>query len=152
MTLSPSARLLLLGSAQLEGERGPITGRSAQRRRIALLAILAVARRGVSRDKLIGYLWEEADTDRARRLLSEAVYVLRKSLGEDAVLAAGDELRLNEAVVGCDVVAFTTALESRNFAAAAALYRGPFLDGFFVGDASEFEQWVEGERDRLARD
>jgi DNA-binding SARP family transcriptional activator/tetratricopeptide (TPR) repeat protein len=152
VTLSPSARLLLLGSAQLEGERGPITGRSAQRRRIALLALLAVARRGVSRDKLIGYLWEEADTDRARRLLSEAVYVLRKSLGEDAVLATGDELRLNEAVVGCDVVAFTTALESRDFAAAAALYRGPFLDGFFVGDASEFEQWVEGERDRLARD
>ncbi|CAN5714592.1 hypothetical protein BH23GEM9_BH23GEM9_36940 [soil metagenome] len=152
VTLSPSARLLLLGGAQLEGERGPITGRSAQRRRIALLAVLAVARRGVSRDKLIGYLWEEADTDRARRLLSEAVYVLRRSLGEDALLAAGDELRLNEAVVGCDVVAFMTALESRNFAAAAALYRGPFLDGFFVGDASEFEQWVESERDRLARD
>jgi DNA-binding SARP family transcriptional activator/tetratricopeptide (TPR) repeat protein len=149
--LSPSARLLLFGGAQLEGERGPITGRSAQRRRIALLALLAVPRRGVSRDKLIGYLWEEADTDRARRLLSEAVYVLRKSLGEDAVLAAGDELRLNEAVVGCDVVAFSGALEAREFAAATALYRGPFLDGFFVADASEFEQWVDGERDRLAR-
>jgi TolB-like protein len=34
---------------------------------------------------------------------------------------------------------------------AARLYRGPFLDGFYVSDAPEFERWAEGERDRLAR-
>lgn len=143
---------MLLGGAALEGERGPIGGRSAQRRRIALLSVLAVARRGVSRDKLIGYLWEEADTDRARRLLSESVYVVRKALGEDAILSAGDELRLNEAVVWCDVAEFADAVTGGDLERAAGLYRGPFLDGFFVSEALEFEQWAERERDRLARE
>lgn len=35
--------------------------------------------------------------------------------------------------------------------AAVALYSGPFLDGFFIGDAPEFERWVERERERLGR-
>jgi DNA-binding SARP family transcriptional activator len=148
----PTVRLLLLGGAALEGERGPIGGRGAQRRRIALLSVLAVARRGVSRDKLIGYLWEEADTERARRLLSESVYVIRKALGEDAVLAAGDELRLNEGVVWCDAAGFGDAVAAGELERAASLYRGPLLDGFFVSDALEFEQWAERERDRLSRE
>ncbi|HUF51155.1 MAG TPA: BTAD domain-containing putative transcriptional regulator [Longimicrobiales bacterium] len=152
MSTQPSVRLLLLGGAALEGERGPIGGRGAQRRRIALLSILAVARRGVSRDKLIGYLWEEADTERARRLLSESVYVVRKALGEDAILAAGDELRLNEAVVWCDVAGFSDAVAEGDLERAATLYNGPLLDGFFVSDALEFEQWTERERDRLSRE
>jgi hypothetical protein len=32
-----------------------------------------------------------------------------------------------------------------------ALYSGPFLDGFYVSDAPEFERWTEAERARLAR-
>ncbi|MBR9990491.1 MAG: hypothetical protein KFH98_12090, partial [Gemmatimonadetes bacterium] len=152
MSRHPTVRLLLLGGAALEGERGPIGGRSAQRRRVALLSVLALARRGVSRDKLIGYLWEEADTERARRLLSESVYVLRKALGEDAILAAGDELRLNEAVVWCDVAGFSDAVAEGELERAAAFYNGPLLDGFFVSDALEFEQWAERERDRLSRE
>jgi len=33
---------------------------------------------------------------------------------------------------------------------AVATYAGPLLDGFFLGDAPEFEQWLDRERDRLA--
>ena len=32
---------------------------------------------------------------------------------------------------------------------ALELYRGPFLPGFFVADAPEFERWMEEERARL---
>jgi DNA-binding SARP family transcriptional activator len=32
-----------------------------------------------------------------------------------------------------------------------ALYRGPFLDGFFVRDAGEFERWVEAQRTKYGR-
>jgi DNA-binding SARP family transcriptional activator len=46
--------LRLFGGASIESGEKPITGRSAQRRRIALLALLALARRGLTRDKLIG--------------------------------------------------------------------------------------------------
>ena len=33
----------------------------------------------------------------------------------------------------------------------SAVYHGPFLSGFHLSDADEFEPWAEGERSRLAR-
>src|SRR5687767_11614274 len=139
MSIIPTARLLLFGGATLEGDRGPIAGRSAQRRRLGLLAILAASSRPVSRDKLIGYLWEESDTDKARRLLSESVYVIRKSLGEDALLSSGNDLRLNPEVVSSDLAEFAALLQAGDDERAIALYAGPLLDGFFISDAHEFE-------------
>ena len=69
---------------------GPVTGRAAYRRRIALLAILAVARRRpVGRERLIGLLWPEHPADAARHTLSESLYVLRKELGDGAFVAGG---------------------------------------------------------------
>ena len=35
---------------------------------------------------------------------------------------------------------------------AVAVYGGPLLDGFHVDDAPEFERWLDGERNRLARE
>ena len=59
--------LRLLGGAMIEGPEGPLGGRASQRRRLALLSLLARGRdRPVSRDKLLGLLWPETDSDRAR--------------------------------------------------------------------------------------
>ncbi|MDQ3607250.1 MAG: hypothetical protein M3418_13810 [Gemmatimonadota bacterium] len=144
--------LLLFGGASLRSSEQPLSGPVTQRRRLALLALLAVSGgRAVTRDRLIAQLWPESDTDRARHLLSESLYVIRKALGDDAVLAAGDELRLNPEVVATDVAEFEEALERGEVDHAVSLYRGPFLDGFFLGEAAEFERWAEGERTRLAR-
>ncbi len=143
--------LKLLGGASIRADEGVLGGRSAQRRRIALLAMLAVARsEPLSRDKIIALLWPEKDTEQARRLLSESLYVIRKSLGEDAVIAVGDDLRLNPEVVTSDLEAFQRALDKNNWEEAASIYGGPFLDGFFVSDAHEFERWVDSQRERLA--
>jgi DNA-binding SARP family transcriptional activator/tetratricopeptide (TPR) repeat protein len=130
-----------------------VTGRASHRRRLAVLAVLAAARgRPVARERIVGYLWPEHPTDAARRLLTESVYVLRKELGEDAVLAAGDELSLNGARVASDVGEFDAALAGDDPLRAVEVYGGAFLEGFYVSDAPEFERWAEGERDRLARD
>lgn len=150
-SIVPAIRLRLFGGASLEGAHGPIAGRGAQRRRIALLAIIAAAGRAVSRDKLVGLLWEEADTEKARKLLSESLYVLRKTLGEDALLTAGDTVEINRDVVVSDVADFRAALARGDDAAAVEHYAGPFLDGFFVGEAAEFDNWMEGERAAFAR-
>ncbi|HEU0012815.1 MAG TPA: BTAD domain-containing putative transcriptional regulator [Longimicrobium sp.] len=136
----------------LLGPAGPLTGRAAYRRRIALLAILAVARRRpVGRERLIGLLWPEHPADAARHTLSESLYVLRKEMGDGAFVAAGDDLALSPEVVATDVGAFEEALEEGRLEDAVAAYGGPFLDGFYVSDAQEFGHWVDGERDRLAR-
>jgi DNA-binding SARP family transcriptional activator len=122
-----------------------------QRHRLALLTLLALAPgRCSTRDRLMALLWPESDAERARQLLNQAVYQLRKALGEDAVLSAGDELRLNVDVVEADAASFDEAVARGDPAGAAAMYQGPLLDGFFLNDAPEFERWVDRERERLA--
>ena len=147
-----SYSLNLLGGAVLESPEGPVTGRAAHKRRLALLAVLALARgRTVARERIVGLLWPEHPGDAARHLLSESLYVLRKELGEGALTAVGGEIGLNPGVVRCDAAELQAAIEAGDAERAAALYRGPLLDGFVVSDAPEFERWAEAERDRLAR-
>lgn len=141
----------LLGGATIEDESGPLAGRAAQRRRIALLAIIALTHpRPVTRDKVIALLWPEHDTERGRHLLRDSLYVLRNTLGEDTLLANGDELRLNPGCVRCDVWEFEAALRDGRPEAAVHAYAGALLDGFHVSDAAELERWLDGARARLA--
>lgn len=123
---------------------------ASQRRRLALLALLAGGgERGLSRDKLVACLWPESAADNARHALEQLVYSMRRELPE-AVLQGSDPLRLDSAVVSTDVADFTSRLAAGDLAGAVAAYRGPFLDGFFLSGAPEFERWAERERSRLA--
>lgn len=143
--------LRLLGGAWLEGPDGPLTGRGTQRHSLALLALLATApRRALPRERLLGLLWPETDPAKARQLLNVTVYRLRQLLGKEALLTTGDELALDEHGLECDAVRFESAVAGEDWREAAELYGGPFLDGFFVREAAELEQWAERERDRLA--
>jgi DNA-binding SARP family transcriptional activator/dienelactone hydrolase len=149
---SQACQLRLLGTPSVAAFDGsPIGRRVVQRHRIALLALLSLSPgHGLSRERVLGYLWPESDPERARQLLNQAVYQLRKGLGEDAIESSGDELRLNVERVRSDVVEFEAAVASRRHSQAVAFYRGPFLDGFYLSEAVEFERWLEGERARLA--
>ena len=65
-------RLKLFRGAVVNVDGRPITGRAAQRHRIALLSLLSTTRRlNRSRDQLVFFLWPDADADRGRKLLSE---------------------------------------------------------------------------------
>lgn len=117
-------------------------------RRNALLALLAVGgARGVSRDRLLLYLWPDATDDRARHSLSQTVYSINRQLGE-VISARGTEVRLDPAV-SSDVGELLAAHQAGDAAAVVRLYQGPFLDGFALSDAAEFEDWSSGERRRL---
>lgn len=143
--------LRFLGGATIEGPEGPLTGRAAQRHRLALLALLAATPGGLNRDKVIAYLWPESPDDRARRLLSDSLYRIQKALGERAVQAAGEELRLDPDAVPSDVAAFMMAREHGDWQRAVDAYAGPFLDGFHLANAAPFEDWADGERRRFAQ-
>ena len=146
-------QLALLGSVSLTGPTGPLVRRVMQRRRMALLALLANSvDKSLSRDRVIGLLWPESDDRTARHLLADSVYVLRSALGAGAILTSADELRLSSDDVRVDVAEFRQALAAERWADALALYRGDFLDGFFVRNASEFERWASSERARLHAD
>jgi DNA-binding SARP family transcriptional activator/TolB-like protein/Tfp pilus assembly protein PilF len=145
--------LRLLGGLSLEEDSVILSGRAAQKRRLALLSLLAAAPlRAVSRDKLMGLLWPDKDEDQARHLLSVAAYEIRKELGEEVLQSRGDDLVLDATLLGSDLDDLRLALEQGDLDRATALYAGPFLDGFFLGGSAAFDQWVEQERNAIAQD
>ena len=114
--------------------------------------MLAVARsRGISRDKAVAYLWPEQDGEHGRPLLSDSIYRVNQALAGEAILSTADDLRLSAEVLPSNVADFDDAIEHGEWQRAVELYAGPFLDGFFVSDAEEFERWADTERARLAR-
>jgi DNA-binding SARP family transcriptional activator/TolB-like protein len=144
--------LRLLGGPSLCGNGSTLTGPATQRHRLALLALLACSRsRPQSRDKLVAWLWPERDVEHARNLLNQGVHALRRAIGEAGIISVQDELQLDPAAVACDVVAFEDAIAAGELERAIGLYTGPFLDGFHLPGASEFEHWADGERERLRR-
>ena len=144
-------RLRTFGGLWVEASDAESKG-GTRPRPLALLAILAVAgAKGVSRDRVLAILWSEADAERARHALSQTLYSLRRDLGADVVMSAPD-LRLQSSLISSDIDDFRAAVTSKHWPDAAKLYAGPFLDGFYLADAPEFERWAETERQALAAD
>ncbi|MGH7511793.1 MAG: DPP IV N-terminal domain-containing protein [Gemmatimonadales bacterium] len=137
----------------LERDGQRLSGAASQPRRLALLALLASAgEHGMTRDRMLGMLWGESDEDRARRGLNQALYALRQEVGADEIFLGTRDVRLNPDLITSDIAAFALAVKAGRLEQAAAEYIGPFLDGFHISDAPEFERWMEEERAGLARD
>jgi len=139
------------GLSVVDATGSPIAGAAAQPRRMAILAFLARAgQRRVTRDKLLALLWPDADDERGPRALTQALYALRKDLGDESAIDGAKELRLDPELISSDVSDFAAAVSRGDDAKAASLYHGPFLDGFHVPGADQFSRWVESERASLA--
>lgn len=147
-----TAELHLLGGAALRNADGAlVAGAAAQPRRLAVLAVLADAWPApVTRDRLVGLIWPDQDEQGARRLLTQALYALRRELG-DCTSASGRDVALNLAGLQVDLIEFRRALAEGDVQRAAGLYRGPVLDGVHVRGAVEFERWIETLRDATRR-
>ena len=125
-----------------------------QPKRLALLAYLSLAAPSgfCRRDTLLALFWPESDEEHARNALNQAVHEIRRALGKEVLLSHGAEgLGLSSEVFWCDAVAFEQALERGAYADALDLYRGRLLDGVHVGEALDFEHWLETERERILR-
>jgi Tol biopolymer transport system component/DNA-binding SARP family transcriptional activator len=146
-------RLNTFGRLFVERDGQRLSGAASQPRRLALLALVAGSgEQGMTRDRLLGMLWSETDEERARKGLNQALYALRQEMGADEVFLGSRDLRLNPELVSSDVVVFNGAIKAGQLERAAAEYVGPFLDGFHLSEAPEFERWLEEERAGLARD
>jgi len=145
-------RLQTFGGVSLFRGDENLTGAVTQRRRLGILVLLATSgSAGLSRDKLLAFLWPESDTESARHVLNQLLYAQRRQVGDESLFQGRKTLRLNPTVMSSDVDEFEQAFEAGDFEAAAQRYRGPFLDGFFLKDAPEFERWSDQQRNRLAR-
>lgn len=145
-----SLRLRTLGGLAIERDGSPVSGAGAQRRPLALLALLAAAGdRGLTRAKAVGLLWPDSDEEKARRVLAQTLYSIRRDVGGD-IVAGTTELRLDSGSIDCDLRAFTCAIERSDWHTAASVYAGPFLDGFHLPGAPEFDRWADETRRALA--
>jgi len=153
MLTSRYFRLRSLGQLTLATVAGETESPASVRpRHLAVLTVLALSTRPVSREVLLEMFWGGETEDRARHSLSNALSGLRSLLGPDAITSRRDHVELAaEARLEVDVVQFTAACEVHDDARAATLYGGPLLAGIYVPDAPEFDAWVGRERARLER-
>jgi DNA-binding SARP family transcriptional activator len=139
--------LQTLGGAGLQAERGGalLLGMGKP---LALLTFLALAPgRRSSRESLVDLLWSDMDRARGRGALRQALFLLRRIIGDDAIPGT-EELTLAHAIE-VDRDAFLAALERGDLEAAIERYRGPFLPAFGVPGGEAFERWASLERERL---
>ena len=143
-----SLRLNTLGGLRIE-QLAPAKDSTPRARALALLAILAVAeRKGTNRERILGILWPDSHPERARHALSQTLYALHRTVGVEIVTSSPD-LALDPRHISTDLEVFRAAVVVKNWTAAGSLFAGPFLDGFYLADAPDFERWVETERAEL---
>jgi TolB-like protein/DNA-binding SARP family transcriptional activator/Flp pilus assembly protein TadD len=128
-----------------------------RRKSVALLACLAQRPGKVhTRSRLVGLLWGDSSEEQARASLRQTLTGLRKvlqSVAPPPLMSSGDKLWLDPEAITVDVARFEALAQSETTAdleRAAALYRGPFLDGYALRNA-DGDQWLSLERDRLRR-
>lgn len=148
-------QLAFLGDLQITLNDIPLAGFDSNKAR-ALLTYLAVTGRPHFRQSLIGLLWGDMPETEAKANLRVVLSNLRKVL-EPYLTITRDTVAFNrDTAYRLDVEEFLTQLGPTPLEAridclqrAVELYRGDFLDGFYVREAPDFEEWVLGQRERF---
>ena len=147
----PRFRLTLLGGFRLEDEDGthiPVASRKTQ----GMLAVLALqSPAAVTRERMAAIFWGDLSEDRARHSLRQALSAVRRDAS--IIEASGETLCLDERVCIADAREFAKFAESMErdvLERAVAMYSGVLLDGLTI-KTQAFEEWVHGERARLAK-
>lgn len=160
----PQLTLSFLGTIETRLDGVVLTGFRSDKVR-ALLAYLAVeADRPHRRARLAGLFWPEWKEAEARTYLRQALANLQTLLVNESssgLLITRDTLQWHPAMTDVvDVLAFERnvilpatltppPLTVSTLQKAVTLYRGSFLEGFFLNGCPEFEEWVLLTRVRL---
>src|SRR5213593_4878074 len=143
----PHVYCRVLGPARVTVDGADAPAELLWRKHLALLVYLARSpRRGRTREHLVGLLWSDRDEKQARHSLSEAPRVFRRVMGDDRVHADVDQIRLGADAVTLDCERFAELYAGGDWASAAALVEGEFLEGLAIPQANEFESWLGAER------
>jgi DNA-binding SARP family transcriptional activator len=141
-----------LGPVEVTVDGDPAPAELLWRKHLALLVYLARSpRHARTREHLIGLLWGDRGEAAARHSLSEALRVIRRHGGQAAVEATVGQIRLGPGAVELDVDRLEELAAAGDWAGAAELVVGEFMEGFAVPDASEFEDWLAAERELWRR-
>src|SRR5256884_1152192 len=141
-----------LGPVQATLEDGSAPADLQWAKNLALLVCLARAPGGTgSREHLIGLLWGDKPQSKARHSLNTALSLLRGYAGEESVPSDGTQVSLASGGVQLDTDQLEAFLAARDLAAAVALIKGEFLEGFSIKGASQVDDWMTAEREHWRR-
>ena len=145
----PKFRLSLLGRFELTARNGDVHLPSSKL--AGLLAYLACTEpQPQPREKLANLLWGSHFETHARQNLRQALFRLRRILGQDALIN-DDDVWLVPGVIDCDAVRFevlTVEGSRASLAAACDLYAGPLLTDLNIAEDA-WSDWRRSERERL---
>lgn len=140
--------LRFLGSMEASVTGGAGDRRLGKGKPVALLTYLALAPgKRASRERLATLLWSDGTSEGARQNLRQAIWYLKRRLG-DVIVTDDDTMALAPGSTS-DVDRFTAAAAEDRFADAVAAYHGDFAPEFAAPGAAAFEEWAELERRRL---
>lgn len=145
--------LVTLGRLTLVGPDGrEEESLSRRKRKLALLAVLALSSRPVARHLLIEMFWGDQEEERAKHSLSDALSHARRILGREAISSRQSEVSLMpNAPLAVDAANLANAARAGDAERVVQEYTGPFFDGVYLGGSAAFEHWVAGERRSLER-
>lgn len=132
----------------LTGPAGPVRITTSKGQAL-LLYLAAHPERMLSRSHLAALLWEETGEAVARHNLTSTLNRLRQELPVWPVLTRKESIGWNRAAgIDLDTERFRQAASGgvAEWAEAAALWRGPFLDGLHVPGSTGFADWLLPER------
>ncbi len=161
----------VLGSLQVSIADSPITTLESAKVR-ALLAYLTVeADRPHRRESLVGLLWPDCSEEAARHNLRQALFNMRQILGDHNanppyLLISRDAIQFNrESDYSLDLDRFNhyfytceenlsqckedCSIHAARLEEMVKLYRGEFLQQFFLEDSTEFEDWAVLQRENM---
>src|SRR5262245_6066035 len=146
----PRYKLTLLGRFELSGPDGPVE--LSNKKLAALLAHLAcTAPAPQSREKLATLLWGSHFEAQAQQSLRQALYRLRQTLGQDALVSDSNEIALAAGMIDCDAARLQALIREgsqASLAKAVELYKEHLLSDVNIAEEA-WVYWLAGERHRL---
>ncbi|UCF18452.1 MAG: tetratricopeptide repeat protein [Gemmatimonadota bacterium] len=138
-----------LGSGLIQRDGVTIVEITPKSQKCALLLYLAMEG-PVSRDRLLRIFWPGRDPAKARHALSQALYSLRRELGDDCLKVEGDTVYLCPELVHLDAKELEAAEDAGSWERMLRLYRGPFLEKFSLTGFPDFDAWCNRTRARIS--
>ena len=152
----------LFGSLQVTLDGKPVDGFASDKVRALLAYLVMSPDQPQRREKLAGLLWPEFPERSARTSLRNSLANLRKVIGDQYTLPpflhiTRQTIQFNQNsdhwldVDACTSLLAASQPEFEALQEAASLYRGEFLEGFFIADSIPFEDWSLVKREHYQR-
>jgi predicted ATPase/DNA-binding SARP family transcriptional activator len=152
--MAEKLELTFFGSPEIRLAGVPVTGFKSSKAQ-GLLCYMAVTGQPHNRAALAGLMWGDMPEVKARMNLSQALTTLRRFFGEHLSISRQVVAFKRDSHYRLDVESFESKVIITNNEAtitsltkAVQIYRGDFLDGFYLRKAPEFEIWVLTQRTR----